>query len=78
MDQLIQFFVFLGLGKEINWMKLEDAYVEAKKRYALIHAQSVQSLQLNMLDASLLRLVRTRKITAHQCFKITLFLVPMM
>lgn len=23
---------FLGLGKEINWMKLEDAYVEAKKR----------------------------------------------
>ena len=43
-NQLIQFFVFLGLGKEINWMKLEDAYVEAKKRYALLHAQSVQSL----------------------------------
>ena len=36
MDQLIQFLVFLGLGKEINWMKLEDAYVEAKKRYGLI------------------------------------------
>jgi len=24
--------LLLGLGKEINWMKLEDAYDEAKKR----------------------------------------------